>query len=107
LKRHENNRDETGAFPMPRVRQYATAAERQAAYRARTYWQQPPRQKFLAGIAQGLHYEMTEALKQGTCPLPAELLGEDVGQTLRNLRDYIHYGSLEAAHKAREDQRLA
>ena len=92
---------------MPRVRVYATAAERQAAYRARTYWQQPPRQKLLAGLAQGLHSEMTEALQQGTCPLPAELLGEDAGQTLRNLRDYIQYGSLEAARKVREDQSLA
>lgn len=87
---------------MPRPRHHADAAARQAAYRARVYWQQPPTQKFLAGMAQGLHHDLVRALQTGDCPLPAELLGETAGQTLANLRDYIEYGSLQAAQKARE-----
>ena len=87
---------------MPRSRTYPNAAERQAAYRARTYWQQAPTQKFRSGMAKGLHTDLTQALKKGECPLPKELLGDHAGQTLQNLRDYITYGSLEAARKAHE-----
>lgn len=87
---------------MSRTRQHSDAAARQAAYRARTYWQQPPTQKLLAGIAQGIHTDLTAALQRGTCPLPAELLGDHAGQTLANLRDYLAQGSLEAARKAHE-----
>ncbi len=87
---------------MSRTRQHPDAAARQAAYRARTYWQQPPTQKFLAGIAQGVHTDLAAALHKGDCPLPAELLGDHAGQTLANLRDYITHGSLAAAQKARE-----
>jgi hypothetical protein len=86
---------------MPRSRTYPDAAARQAAYRARVYFQHAPTQKFLAGMAQGLHNDLTEVLQKGGCPLPAELLGDHAGQTLQNLRDYIYYGSLEAAQKAR------
>jgi len=87
---------------MPRSRKYASAAERQAAYRDRVYWQQAPTQKFLAGMAEGLHQDLLKALAQGDSPLPAELLGEHAGQTLENVRDYVRYGSLEAARKARQ-----
>jgi hypothetical protein len=86
---------------MPRSRKYLDAAHRQAAYRSRTYGQQEPTQKFLAGVARQLHGELGYALEQGACPLPAELLGSHAGQTLANLCDYIVYGSLEAAKKAR------
>lgn len=86
---------------MPRSRTYQDAAQRQAAYRARTYWQQAPTKKFLAGMAQGLHNDLVSALQNGACPLPAALLGAHAGQTLQNLRDYLTYGSLEAAQKAR------
>ncbi len=86
---------------MPRSRKYESAAYRQAAYRNRVYWQQAPTQKFLAGMAEGLHRDLLAALQQGSSPLPAELLGEHAGQTLDNLRDFICYGSLEAARKAR------
>jgi hypothetical protein len=86
---------------MPRSRKYESAAERQAAYRDRVYWQQAPTQKFLAGMAEGLHQDLEKALQEGTSPLPAELLGEHAGQTLSNVRDYVRYGSLEAARKAR------
>jgi len=87
---------------MPRTRQYESAAARQAAYRDRVYWQQAPTQKFLAGMAEGLHRDLLTALEQGNCPLPAELRGEHPGETLANLRDYVSYGSLEAARKARQ-----
>ena len=87
---------------MPRSRKYESAAERQAAYRDRVYWQQAPTQKFLAGMAEGFHQDLRASLEQGTSPLPAELLGEHAGQTLDNLRDYVRYGSLEAARKARQ-----
>lgn len=87
---------------MPRTRQYESAAARQAAYRDRQYWQQSPTQKFLAGMAEGLHGDLRTALEQGNCPLPAALLGEQAGETLANLRDFIRYGSLEAARKARQ-----
>jgi len=86
---------------LPRCRHYPDAAARQAAYRARTYWQQAPTQKFLAGMAQGLHADLAVALQKGACVLPAELLGAHAGQTLDNLRDYITFGSLEAARQAR------
>lgn len=86
---------------MPRSRHYPDAAARQAAYRARTYWQQEPTKKFLAGMAKGLHADLEAALQQGACPLPAELLGAHAGQTLANLRDYITFGSLAAARQAR------
>jgi hypothetical protein len=87
---------------MPRTRTYESAAQRQAAYRDRVYWQQAPTQKFLAGMAQGLHADLLTALEQGNSPLPSELLGEHAGETLGNLRDFIRYGSLEAARKARQ-----
>jgi hypothetical protein len=87
---------------MPRSRKYESAAERQAAYRDRVYWQQAPTQKFLAGMAEGLHQDLEKALLEGSSPLPAELLGEHAGQTLENVRDYVRYGSLEAARKARQ-----
>ncbi len=86
---------------MPRSRTYQDAADRQAAYRARTYWQQAPTQKFLAGMAQGLHTDLQEAIQKGDCPLPAQLLGVHAGQTLQNLRDFIEFGSLEEARKRR------
>jgi len=85
---------------MPRTRKYESAAARQAAYRDRVYWQQAPTQKFLAGMAEGLHRDLLTALQQGRSPLPAELLGEHAGETLDNLRDFVRYGSLEAARKA-------
>ena len=87
---------------MPRSRKYESGAERQAAYRDRVYWQQAPTQKFLAGMAEGLHRDLSSALQQGASPRPAELLGDHAGQTMNNLRDYLRYGSLEAARKARQ-----
>lgn len=66
---------------MPRSRKYESAAERQSAYRDRVYWQQAPTQKFLAGMAEGLHRDLSRALLEGRSPLPAELLGEHAGQT--------------------------
>jgi hypothetical protein len=85
---------------MARSKLHASAAERQSAYRSRVYWQQPPTQKFLAGMAQGVHTDLARALQSGMCSLPADLLGAHAGQTLQNLRAYIEYGSLEAARQA-------
>jgi hypothetical protein len=86
---------------MPRTRQYESAAARQRAYRNRVYWQQTPTQKFLAGMAQGLHDDLVAALEQGRSPLPSELLGSHAGETLNNVRDYVRYGSVEAVQNAR------
>lgn len=86
---------------MSRTRKYESGAARQAAYRDRVYWQQAPTQKFLAGMSEGLHHDLATALAAGTSPLPAELLGKHAGETLANLRDYVNYGSVEAAQKAR------
>lgn len=74
---------------MPRPREFKDDADRQAAYRARTYWRQAPTQKYIAGMAEGLHRDLAEALQKGVCRLPAELLGEHAGQTLENLRNYL------------------
>ena len=87
---------------MPRPAKYPDAASRQAAYRNRVYWQQPPTQKFLAGMAEGLHRDFAEAIKKGTCSLPAELLGAHAGETLTNLRDYLCQNSREIAPDAEE-----
>ena len=87
---------------MPRPAKYPDAASRQAAYRNRVYWQQPPTQKFLAGMAEGLHKDLSEAMRKGTCSLPAEILGAHAGQTLQNLRDYLCKNSLELLPQAAE-----
>jgi len=88
---------------MPRPAKYPDAASRQAAYRNRVYWQQPPTQKFLAGMAEGLHRDFAEAMKKGTCPLPAELLGAHAGETLANLREYLCQNFLESVPHASEN----
>mgnify|MGYP000089841437 CR=1 FL=1 len=88
---------------MSRPAKYPDAASRQAAYRNRVYWQQPPTQKFLAGMAEGLHRDFAEAIKKGTCSLPAELLGAHAGQTLANLRDYLCPNAGEVLPQAAEN----
>jgi hypothetical protein len=56
MKRNSNIRYDTkGETSMPRPRIYNDPADRQAAYRARTYWQKEPTQMFLAGVARSLH----------------------------------------------------
>jgi hypothetical protein len=74
---------------MPRRREYATNAERQAAYRARHAHQQPPRQELLAALARSLHGAWEEAVRSGHSRLPAHLLHPRADQTLQNLIRYL------------------
>ena len=74
---------------MPGERQYATNAERQAAYRARHRERELPRQDMLAALARTLHGTLGQAVRQGVSPLPAELLGPRADRTLQNLIRYV------------------
>lgn len=73
---------------MPQIKQYATNAERQAAYRARHREREPVRQGLLASLARSLHGTLTEAVREGRSRLPPELLGQRADETLQKL---IHY----------------
>lgn len=83
---------------MPRPKEYANNAERQAAYRARHRDRQPPRQAWVAALARTLQYELRETVRQGCCPWPAHLLAAREDETLQNL---IHY--LRACHAEESD----
>lgn len=74
---------------MPPERQYATNAERQAAYRARHREREPPRQELLAALARTLHGTLARAVHQGVSPLPPELVGPRADRTLQNLIRYV------------------
>jgi hypothetical protein len=74
---------------MPRSKEYATNAERQAAYRARHPEQQPPREDRLAALGRSLHAELQSAVEDQQSVLPCDLLGERADDTLRNLIRYI------------------
>lgn len=74
--------------PLPAERKYPSNAQRQAAYRQRHRQEQPATQAQLAILARSLHVVFEEAAAAGTNPLPADLLGGQPEQTLRNL---IHY----------------
>lgn len=74
---------------MPGERQYATNAERQAAYRARHREREPPRQDMLAALARTLHGTLERAVRQGVSPLPAALLDPRADRTLQNLIRYV------------------
>lgn len=75
---------------MPRSKDYATNAARQAAYRQRHRAKQPPRQDLLAALGRSLHARFQEAVEAGQSVLPSELLGERSDETLRNLIRYIY-----------------
>jgi hypothetical protein len=74
---------------MPRTREYANAAERQAAYRARHRAKEPPLQSYLAALARTLHSELRESARAGKSPLPAELIGSRADETLGKLIRYL------------------
>lgn len=74
---------------MPREKQYASNAERQAAYRARHREQELPTQGLLAALARTLHGTLVRAVAQGVSPLPPELLDRRVDRTLQNLIRYV------------------
>jgi hypothetical protein len=82
---------------MPRERQYANPAARQAAYRARHRAQAPPRQGDLAALARSLHGELRAAVTAGRSPVPAALIVPRVDDTLRHLIRYLR-----AAREAEE-----
>ena len=73
---------------MPQAKQYATNAERHAAYRARHREPTPVRHGLLAGLARSLHGTLAEAVREGRSRLPPELLGQRADETLQKL---IHY----------------
>lgn len=74
---------------MPQEKQYASNAERQAAYRARHWERELPTQGLLAALARSLHGTLVRAVAQGVSPLPAELLGRRADRTLQNLIRYL------------------
>lgn len=74
---------------MPRAREYANNAERQAAYRARHRDREPPRQAVLASQARSLHGWLGDAVRAGLSPWPGELLGARADETMRNLVRYL------------------
>jgi len=75
---------------MPRERVHKNAAQRQAAYRARHPEKKQPRQDLLANLARSLHSTLEEAIQQGKCPLPKELLGASADVTMKTLIYYLH-----------------
>ena len=74
---------------MPREKEYASNAERQAAYRARHRERELPTQNLLAALARSLHGTLERAVAQGVSPLPAELLDRRTDRTLQNLIRYL------------------
>jgi hypothetical protein len=74
---------------MPREKEYATNAQRQAAYRQRHQAQQLPREDYLAALGRSLHSELEDAVAVKQSVLPADLLGERADATLQNLIRYI------------------
>jgi hypothetical protein len=74
---------------MPRAKEYATNAERQAAYRARHRDRELPTQNLLAALARSLHGTLERAVAQGVSPLPPELLDRRPDRTLQNLIRYL------------------
>jgi hypothetical protein len=74
---------------MPRQREYANNAERQAAYRARHRDREPPTQATLAAYARSLHGWLREAVRAGHSPWPEGLLGAKADETMHNLIRYL------------------
>jgi hypothetical protein len=74
---------------MPREREYANAAERQEAYRARHRDREPIRQGYLASLARTLHGQLQETARAGRCPVPAELITRRADETLGNVIRYL------------------
>lgn len=74
---------------MPREKESASNAERQAAYRARHRERELPTQNLLAALARTLHGTLERAVAQGVSPLPPELLDRRTDRTLQNLIRYL------------------
>ncbi len=73
---------------MASSKQYASNAQRQAAYRDRHLAAKPPTEAELALLARSLHEVLVEAIENGATDLPADVVGLHAGETLRRL---IHY----------------
>jgi hypothetical protein len=73
---------------MASSKQYASNAQRQAAYRNRRLASKPPTEAELALLARSLHVVLAEAIEHGSTDLPAAVVGVHAGETLRHL---IHY----------------
>ena len=73
---------------MASAKQYASNAQRQAAYRDRHLASKLPTESELAILARSLHVVLAAAIEQGTTDLPAAILGLHAGETLGRL---IHY----------------
>ena len=84
---------------MPTPKEYASNAERQAAYRARHRDGEPPRQAYVAALVRTLHGELYDAVRAGCSPWPAELLGKREVETLTNLIHYLRAHIQEAADR--------
>ena len=72
---------------MPRERQYEDAAQRQAAYRSRR--PKAITQAYLAGLARTIYRVIIVGSERGDFPLPPEIVGDGIEQTLRNLLCYL------------------
>ena len=73
---------------MSTPKQYASNAQRQAAYRSRHLANKPPTDAELALLARSLHVVLGEAMAQSATDLPASVVGVHAAETLRRL---IHY----------------
>ena len=84
---------------MPQAKQYATNAERQAAYRARHREREPVRQGLLASLARTLHGTLAEAVREERSRLPPELLGRREDETLQKLIRYLRAEAKETGNR--------
>ena len=84
---------------MPTPKEYASNAERQAAYRDRHRDREPPRQAALAALGRSVHGQLREAVRAGCSPWPKDLLGPRADETLRNLVFYLRAHTEEAADR--------
>ena len=91
---------------MPQPKQYKNAAQRQAAYRDRR--PKPPTQARLAQLAMAIGYAVVDNSRSQYSSLPAEIVGHDTVETLRNLicwldpvKDTIRYPKWNLFHPDR------
>jgi len=98
---------------MPQPRQHKSAAQRQAAYRLRR--PKPPTQARLALLAVAINAAIGDDSQSQSPRLPAEVVGQDIEQTLRNLicwldpvKDTIRHPDWNLFHpeKAHEPDRI-
>jgi len=74
---------------MPIAKQYASNAERQAAYRMRHPEKRMPTDARLASLARYLHAVLSADVQADTPHLPADLVGGRADETLSNVIFYL------------------